>query len=119
MNVWHKAHKHLSAVEEYIRLSLVESPASGLSVKQVNVLNCLYDRDGQSASELAKGIGYPATSFTPVLDALEMAGLIKRRPDPYDRRGIIIELTPKGQDYKLHIYEALDGAEKEFGKAIK
>jgi DNA-binding MarR family transcriptional regulator len=32
------------------------------------------------------------------LDRLERAGLIARSPDPSDRRGTLVELTPRGQE---------------------
>jgi DNA-binding MarR family transcriptional regulator len=32
------------------------------------------------------------------LDGLENDGLIRRLPDPDDRRGVIVEMTPKGRD---------------------
>ena len=32
------------------------------------------------------------------LDKLEQAGLVERRPDPDDRRGVIIELTDHGRE---------------------
>ena len=32
------------------------------------------------------------------LDRLEKAGLVKRLPDPDDRRGVLIELTDDGRD---------------------
>jgi DNA-binding MarR family transcriptional regulator len=35
-------------------------------------------------------------SMTNRLDRLEEAGLIKRKPDPHDRRGSIVELTEEG-----------------------
>jgi DNA-binding MarR family transcriptional regulator len=37
-------------------------------------------------------------AMTNRLDRLEESGLVKRRPDPGDRRGILIQLTPKGKD---------------------
>jgi DNA-binding MarR family transcriptional regulator len=38
-----------------------------------------------------------SSGTTKRLDRLEHAGLIKRRPDPDDRRGVLIELTPAGR----------------------
>ena len=39
-----------------------------------------------------------ASGTTKRLDRLERAGLIVRAPDPGDRRGILISLTPSGRE---------------------
>ena len=33
-----------------------------------------------------------------MVDSLERRGLVRRSPNPADRRGIIVELTPEGLD---------------------
>jgi DNA-binding MarR family transcriptional regulator len=47
--------------------------------------------------ELADASMLTSSGTTKRLDRLEHAGLIKRRPDPDDRRGVLIELTPAGR----------------------
>jgi DNA-binding MarR family transcriptional regulator len=37
-----------------------------------------------------------SSGITKRLDRLEQAGLVKRDPDPRDRRGVLITLTPAG-----------------------
>jgi DNA-binding MarR family transcriptional regulator len=78
-----------------------------------------------SASELARWVLLSSGGMTSRLDRMEDAGLVKRRPDPSDRRGVLIELTPRGQavidaaiDAHLALYEelvrgALSKAERE------
>jgi DNA-binding MarR family transcriptional regulator len=41
------------------------------------------------------------------LDRLEQAGLVRRLPDPDDRRGILVELTPEGK----RVYEDAVGVQ--------
>lgn len=48
-------------------------------------------------SDLAREMMLTSSGTTKRLDRLESAGLIARRPDPEDRRGLLIELTPTGQ----------------------
>ena len=48
---------------------------------------------GDVSSELELSSG----AVTNRLDRLERAGLILRRPDPSDRRGVKLELTPEGE----------------------
>jgi DNA-binding MarR family transcriptional regulator len=47
-------------------------------------------------SDLAQAVMLTSSGTTKRLDRLETAGLIRRRPDPQDRRGLLIELTPDG-----------------------
>jgi DNA-binding MarR family transcriptional regulator len=39
-----------------------------------------------------------STAMTNRLDGLEKRGLVQRRPDPHDRRGILVGLTDRGQE---------------------
>jgi DNA-binding MarR family transcriptional regulator len=50
-----------------------------------------------SPTELCKSAMLSSGAMTNRLDRLEAAGLVARQPDPEDRRGLIIELTPKGK----------------------
>ena len=83
-----------------------------LTVIEWYILRALYEKDGQHASALAQAVGRAATSFTPNLDKLQNKGLIERRPDPSDRRAVLIHLTEKGADLRddiLELAEELDG----------
>lgn len=48
-------------------------------------------------ADLAQAVMLTSSGTTKRLDRLESAGLIVRRPDPQDRRGLLIELTPAGR----------------------
>jgi DNA-binding MarR family transcriptional regulator len=74
-----------------------------LTVIEWYILRELYEEDGQMASHLAKGVGRPATSFTPLLDQLENKGLIERRTHPTDRRGVLMYLTAKGKALRKQV----------------
>lgn len=50
-----------------------------------------------SPRELADAAMLTSSGTTKRLDRLESAGLIARKPDPADRRGVVIELTPAGR----------------------
>jgi DNA-binding MarR family transcriptional regulator len=70
-------------------------------VAQASVLSRL-DREGaRTTSELAVAERVRAQSMAQTLAELEAAGLIARRPDPDDRRRILIELTELGRDRVL------------------
>ena len=49
-----------------------------------------------SAGELAEGLGLSSGAMTNRLDRLEAAGLVRRLPDPDDRRGVLVEPTKAG-----------------------
>ncbi len=49
-----------------------------------------------SPGELAAELELSSGAMTSRLDKLERAGLVRRRPDPEDRRGVKVELTEAG-----------------------
>jgi DNA-binding MarR family transcriptional regulator len=51
-----------------------------------------------SPTRLAKGLMLSSAGVTSRIDRLERRGLVRRLPDPDDRRGVIIELTQEGLD---------------------
>jgi DNA-binding MarR family transcriptional regulator len=65
-------------------------------------------------------------AITNRIDRVESAGLVTRRPDPNDRRGIIVQLTPKGRalaDRAIALHfagmtAALDGLEPDERKHL-
>jgi DNA-binding MarR family transcriptional regulator len=50
----------------------------------------------RSAGQLSKRAELSTGAMTNRLDRLEQAGLVKRVPDPDDRRGVLVELTKEG-----------------------
>jgi DNA-binding MarR family transcriptional regulator len=49
------------------------------------------------AGEIAARVLVTTASMTAVLDTLERHGLLRRRPDPTDRRRVLIEITGEGR----------------------
>lgn len=76
----------------------------GLSLWQFDVLATLR-RTGPpyrlSPTQLMQAVMLSSGAMTNRIDRLETAGLVKREPDPHDRRGVLITLTPKG----LHLVD--------------
>jgi DNA-binding MarR family transcriptional regulator len=56
-------------------------------------LRLLFQKGVSTPSELARQTGLTSGATTAMLDRLEKAGLIERRPNPNDRRGTLI--TPE------------------------
>jgi DNA-binding MarR family transcriptional regulator len=65
----------------------------------------------RSAGELARNTDLSSGTMTTRLDGLEQAGLVRRLPDPDDRRGVLVALTKKG--LRLHQEAVGVQAEKE------
>lgn len=93
------------------------SRSFGLKPGWLDVLSALR-RTGaphrMSATELARWVLLSSGGMTNRLDRMEEAGLVRRRPDPADRRGVLVELTPGGRrvidaaiDAHLALYEEL------------
>jgi DNA-binding MarR family transcriptional regulator len=84
-------------LEERVGAALLEH---NLSLGQFDILATLR-RNGRrgelSPSELLKNVALSSGGMTARLDKLAEAGLIERKPDPNDRRMLVIELTTKGE----------------------
>lgn len=74
--------------------------ASGLQSESFDVLASLR-RSGPpyqlSPTQLYREMMLTSGAMTNRIDRLEEAGFVARRPDPNDRRGTLVRLTPKGK----------------------
>jgi DNA-binding MarR family transcriptional regulator len=69
----------------------------GISMWGYVVLSALDLRPAATQASLAQAIGADKTRIIATLDQLQRAGLITREPDPADRRGRLLAITPAGQ----------------------
>jgi DNA-binding MarR family transcriptional regulator len=67
----------------------------GLNVTDYECLSLLAMRGTSTPTELARYTGLTSGSATAMLDRLERAGFITRRPNPSDRRGVLVDITAK------------------------
>ena len=71
---------------------------SGLSCRDLEVLGALRRSGcGLPAGQLARAAMLTSGGMTGQADRLAGAGLIVRRPDPEDRRTVLVSLTPEGR----------------------
>lgn len=71
----------------------------GLQAGEVSVLAALWRHpEGLRPLELRRTMLIGSGTLTARLDRLEKAGLLERRPDPVDRRGRTLHLTPRGSE---------------------
>jgi DNA-binding MarR family transcriptional regulator len=84
----------LAAVREYgIHLTLFRNAINewaGLNATDMECLRFLFQEGIATPSELSRQTGLTSGATTAMLDRLEKAGLIERRPNPKDRRGTLI-----------------------------
>ncbi len=80
-------------------------------------LSTLRDHGAMRLSELSEHLHIAPRSATEVVDALESRGLVKRHPDPGDRRATLVEVTEQGAGV-LDAIRAARGTEAErvFGR---
>lgn len=72
----------------------------GLTFGQFDILATLRRREphgGLNPTQLCANVALTSGGMTSRLDRLEQAGWIARRPDPNDRRGVVVVLTAKGR----------------------
>jgi DNA-binding MarR family transcriptional regulator len=65
----------------------------GLNIADMECLSLLFIKGISTPTELARYTGLTTGSATAMLDRLERAGLIRRKHNPDDRRGLLIEPT--------------------------
>jgi len=57
----------------------------------------LFDRDGQTQSELLEAVGIDHSTVSKSLRRMQDAGLVVRDPAEHDRRVMVVHLTDKGR----------------------
>ncbi|MER5430583.1 MarR family transcriptional regulator [Streptomyces sp. NPDC002588] len=69
----------------------------GCSVEEWRVLSIAADGHGHPMTEIADHALMPAPSLTKLVDRMVAGNLVHRRPDPADRRRVLLYLTPRGR----------------------
>jgi DNA-binding MarR family transcriptional regulator len=68
----------------------------GIDPREWTLLRYVAQTEGQSQHALAERLGVPASGMVALVDRLEQAGLLERRPSPTDRRVRALYMTAKG-----------------------
>ena len=76
-----------------------------LTYTQYIVLLVLWEKDNLSVKEIGKKIYLDSGTLTPLIVKLEKKGIVKKKKNKNDERGLIISLTKKGQDLKEEIVQ--------------
>ncbi|MDY6881703.1 MAG: MarR family transcriptional regulator [Thermodesulfobacteriota bacterium] len=78
------------------------------------VLTFLSEEDRITSSHLGQRTQLDSATLTGILDRLEGVELVERRPNPEDRRAILIHLTQKGLNITDRIREEMERGNEEF-----
>jgi len=107
----------LMAVRDYgIHLTQFRNAVSewaGLNTTDMECLRLLFLKGIATPSELARHTGLTSGATTAMLDRLEKADLIERRPNPNDRRGTLIAPAQSGAEKAASWFESARKAQDE------
>ncbi|SDU72788.1 MarR family winged helix-turn-helix transcriptional regulator [Gordonia westfalica] len=74
------------------------APLVQLTAAQTSALNVLADHGWMRMGELAERESVRMPTATSVVDGMTKHGLVERRPDPADRRAVLVGLTEHGRE---------------------
>jgi DNA-binding MarR family transcriptional regulator len=88
--------------KDILRIILNHTRRCGLPREILHSLLVLEEK-AMKMTELGEAFGVTNGAVTGIADRLEAAGLIKRKTDPEDRRGYLLEITPQGEKVLNHL----------------
>ena len=107
----------LMAVRDYgVNLTQFRNAMSewaGLNITDMECLRLLFQKGIATPSELSRYTGLTSGATTAMLDRLEKAGLIERRPNPDDRRGTLITPAKSAAEKAASWFESARKAQDE------
>ena len=71
---------------------------TGLTTARTHLLWVLHHSGPSNQQALASALAVSPRNVTGLVDALEAAGFVERRPHPSDRRATLVTLTDRGSD---------------------
>jgi len=80
----------------------------GLTPPQYFVFNALWMGDGISVGELGERVSLDSSTLTGIIDRMERSGYVERRPNPDDRRSVLVFLTARAREVGPRILEFAD-----------
>ena len=79
-----------------------------LTPPQYFVFNALWMGDGISVSELGERVFLDSSTLTGIVDRMENNDYVERRPNPDDRRSVLVFLTAKARELGPQILKFAD-----------
>jgi DNA-binding MarR family transcriptional regulator len=87
--------------------------ALGLYRGQPSVLQALWEQEGLMHTELARRLQVQPATITKMLQRMEKAGFVERRPDPDDQRVSRVYLTGAGRAVRADVQQVWRQLEEE------
>lgn len=85
----------------------------GMTSPQARLLLILSHSEGENQAFYAERLEVEPISLARMLDRMEEAGRVERRPDPADRRAWRVYLAPGGREIIDEVHQCLSGLEDE------
>jgi DNA-binding MarR family transcriptional regulator len=79
-----------------LRIRLAEK--LGIGTIDINAMAFVGEVDGLTPKDLGKALNITTGSVTAMVDRLESKGFMLRKPNPTDRRSVLLHLSPEGTD---------------------
>jgi DNA-binding MarR family transcriptional regulator len=109
----HKASRQITMYLEDQTRELGVSPLEG------HVLTYLRKYAPAPVGELVRVFGLKQSTFTSLLDRLERDGLVRREPNPADRRSYLIHLTERGRELTTRLNRLLEKLEDDIRTRLR
>ena len=90
----------------------------GVSAAGGLVLGLLRDNGALAPSQIGERLIVTRATVTGVVDSLERRGLVVRTPNPADRRGLLVEITPEGLAVVAQVRTLVHRNEKQWMSAL-
>jgi DNA-binding MarR family transcriptional regulator len=85
----------------------------GLHRGQPPVLLALWEEEGRTHSEIADYLHVTPATMTKMLQRMERAGFVERKPDPEDGRVSRVYLTQAGREVRSDLQRVLEAFDEE------
>jgi DNA-binding MarR family transcriptional regulator len=106
----------IAPLERAIHAVGLRLAAPGMTQAEAHVLARLA-RGPASLAELHRSFGHKRSTLTAVVDRLEAKRLVRRRPNPHDRRSVVVALTTSGRPVAQRAQRVVKELEREVTKA--
>ena len=102
----------------YIVESLERAGLTAVVPSHGDVMKLLFENGACNMSELARRVGRTKSTMTVLVNKLEKEGYVRKISDPEDSRGVLVELTSKGQALEPIFEDISNGLEEKIAAKL-